>query len=84
MAEAVRRFATAERVHLEPLRPGLGASRRAQLISDLKLTPEARVRAGEETLRLTNERSGPRTQQLAVFDRYEDFLDWKRRRSISL
>lgn len=66
-----------------PTPQGLGDSRRAQLIRDLALTPEARVRAAEETLRLTEPRSKSRTHQLAAFDRYEDFLDWKRSRNVS-
>lgn len=65
-----------------PTPQGLGDSRRAQLILDLALTPEARVRAAEETVRLTELQSKSRTHQLAAFDRYEDFLDWKRSRDL--
>lgn len=61
---------------------GLGDSRRAQLISDLALTPEQRVRAAEETLRLSELKSPARRHQLIAFERYEDFLDYKRRRDI--
>jgi hypothetical protein len=57
----------------------LGASRLDQLRRDLALTPEERVRAAEETLRLTQLQHGPRPQQVLAFDRYEDYLDWKRR-----
>lgn len=59
---------------------GLGASRLAQLTSDLQLTPEARVLAAEETLRQTGLPRRPRRHQLLAFDRYEDFLDWKKTR----
>jgi hypothetical protein len=68
IAEAVRRFAAA----------GLGPSRTAQLRSDLRLTPEARLRAAEETARVAELRHGPRRDRMLAFDRYEDFLDWKR------
>lgn len=64
-----------------PTQPRLGDSRRAQLISDLSLTPEARVRAAEETLRLSELQSTSGTHRIAS-DEYEDFLDWKRRRDI--
>lgn len=83
VAEAIRRYAaddsTAPEVQAEN---GLGESRRAQLIRDLALTPEARVRAGEETARLTELRSKSRTHLLVAFDRYEDFLEWKRSRDL--
>lgn len=61
-------------------RGGLGASRLAQLVRDMALTPEARVRAAEETLRLTEQAPTPRTHTVRAFDRYLDFLDWKRDR----
>jgi hypothetical protein len=57
--------------------PGLGASRRRQLLADLDLTPEERVRAAEATLRLTLLRK-PASSRVVAFDRYEDYLDWKR------
>ena len=63
-------------------RPGLGPSRLAQLSRDLALTPEARVRAAEETLRLTEPRDQPRQHRLLAFDRYDDFLDWKFSRNL--
>lgn len=58
-------------------RRGLGAQRRAQLIADLALTPEARVRAAEETARVAFLRNPLRVQRVLTFDRYEDYLDWK-------
>jgi predicted transcriptional regulator len=61
-------------------RTGLGASRIAQLRRDLSLTPEQRVRAAEETLRLTELLRPRRVEQIVAFDSYEAFLDWKRRR----
>jgi hypothetical protein len=60
--------------------PGLGPLRLAQLESDLRLTPERRVRAAEETARL-GERvrgAGP-SHRLLSFDRYEDYVTWKRK-----
>jgi len=62
--------------------PGLGATRLAQLHQDLALTPEARVRAAEESLRLTEILVGRREPVVRGFDRYEDFLDFKRQRDL--
>lgn len=59
---------------------GLGSSRLAQLKRDLALTPEARVRAAEETLR-ASPAEAPRTHRVIAFDRYEDFLEWQRTRN---
>ena len=72
IAEAVRQF-TAK---------GLGPSRQRQLAADLKLTPAQRVRAAEETADVPARRQrspGARRQRVLGFDRYDDFLDWKRR-----
>jgi predicted transcriptional regulator len=59
-------------------RPGLGRARLDQLRLDLKLTPEERIRAAEETLRLSRRRGARQPRQLLQFDRFEDYLDWKR------
>lgn len=56
---------------------GLSASRLAQLQRDLQLTPEQRVRAAEETLKLDRLRAGPVVHRVIGFDRYEDYLDYK-------
>jgi hypothetical protein len=61
-------------------RPGLGDSRLAQLEADLALTPEQRVREAERTARegeLTSGRSRA-ARRIVQFDRYEDYLDWKK------
>jgi len=55
---------------------GLDRHRLAQLVSDMKLTPEERVLAAEETLRQAGPQR-PRRHHVLAFDRYEDFLDWK-------
>lgn len=65
---------------LEPT--GLGPSRLAQLTRDLALTPEERVRAAEETLRASPAEAS-RTHRVVAFDRYEDFLEWRRTRDRS-
>lgn len=94
VAEAIRRYAAVtespsvrvgdtadDDAPIAPLsEPGLGASRLAQLTRDLLLTPEARVLAAEETLRQTGALRRPRRHHLLAFDRYEDFLDWKKTR----
>ena len=67
-------------------RPGLGALRRAQLVADLRLTPEERVRAAESTARAVPshryQNGKPRAPFVLGFDRYEDYLDWKQLRDI--
>jgi predicted transcriptional regulator len=60
-------------------RPGLGDSRLDQLRRDMALTPEERVRAAEETALLSELRVRPRPRQLLQFDRFEAYLEWKRR-----
>lgn len=69
---------------LAPHRPGLGRARFDQLRRDLKLTPEERIRAAEETLRLSKRREARQPRQLLQFDRFEDYLDWKRLQDISV
>ena len=56
---------------------GLSPSRLAQLRADMLLTPEERVRAAEETLKLDRLREGDRPRRVIGFDRYEDYLDYK-------
>jgi len=62
---------------------GLGPSRTAQLEADLRLTPEERVLEAERTL-LVDEAQGrpPTRDRLLTFDRYEDYLEWKRREAV--
>jgi hypothetical protein len=52
---------------------------RSRLRSDLALTPEQRVHLAEELAR-TAASAGPRPrfQRVIQFDRYDDYLDWKR------
>ncbi len=58
---------------------GLGDYRLAQLEADLALSPEQRIRAAEETARLSEARDrGWRGDRLLMFDRYEDYLAWER------
>lgn len=61
--------------------PGLGDYRLAQLRADLALTPEQRVREAERTAREAElvARRRP-VNQVLTFDRYEDYLEWKRQR----
>jgi hypothetical protein len=96
VAEAIRRFAAAPPVPAAPTgapgnspgnapvasQSGLGASRLAQLTADLALSPEERVRAAEETLRLSELGNRSRNQSLRTFDTYLDYLDFKRRRIV--
>lgn len=56
---------------------GLSPSRLAQLRQDLLLTPEERVRAAEETLKLDRLRDVDVARRVIGFERYEDYLDYK-------
>jgi hypothetical protein len=56
---------------------GLGASRTAQLAADLRLTPEERVKAAEETARGTAAHGRDHVARVIGFERYEDYLDFK-------
>ena len=66
--------------------PGLGPLRLAQLESDLRLTPEQRVRAADQTTRLGEQVRGDRRgrgssgrrNRVLSFDSYEDYVDWQR------
>ncbi len=89
IVEATRAYLSASPPHVrEPATtphgvtsPGLGPLRLAQLESDLRLTPERRIRAAEETARLGERVRGARGRphRLLSFDRYEDYVDWKRK-----
>ena len=89
IAEAVRRSlgtVPASEPAREPAPPpyaaGFGAQRLAQLRADLRLTPEARVKEAERTLRAARPAGAPaygRTTRMIGFERYEDYLDYKRR-----
>jgi hypothetical protein len=85
IAEAVRRYVVAAATDApssgaQSASPsGIGPSRRAQLLADLALTPEARVRAAEETARVSYLRRPPVGKRILAFDSYEDYLEWKRR-----
>ena len=59
----------------------VGAIRQSQLQADLALTPEQRVREAERTAREAElvARRRP-VNQVLTFDRYEDYLEWKRLR----
>jgi hypothetical protein len=76
VAEPVSAAATTAAAAMAPL--ALDPSRLAQLERDLALTPEARVREAEETLRLSEllqgdePPPGPRP-----FDSYDAFLEWQ-------
>lgn len=91
VAEALRGYLGASRVS-EPATPrygtvsrGLGEQRSQQLAADISLTPEQRVREAERTSREADlVRGATRVHGTGVrfFDRYEDYLEWKRREGI--
>ena len=90
VAEALRRFMAGPGAVREPSAapyepsPGLGAYRLAQLEADLALTPEQRVREAERTARVGELTRGKRPgHRVLTFDRYEDYLDWKRREGLA-
>src|SRR2546425_11377384 len=61
--------------------PGLGPLRLAQLESDLRLTPERRIRAAEETARLGERVRGARGRppQVLSLHPYEDYVGLERK-----
>lgn len=64
-----------------PPSPGLGSYRQAQLEADLALTPEQRVIVADQTAALARSRT-PAGRRVIQFDRYEDYLAWKRAEAI--
>src|SRR6184192_1345034 len=85
IVEAIRAYLSQSPSRVEKITPGLGPLRLAQLESDLRLTPERRVRAAEETARLGERVRGSRGRlhRVLSFDRYEDYVDWKRKEHAS-
>jgi predicted transcriptional regulator len=78
LTDAVRRLAEPAPVRL----PRLDDSRRGLLKADLALSPTERVLAAERTAREAPVR---RYGALFVtFDRFEDYLEWKRRESTEI
>lgn len=83
ISEAVRTFSTAEsassRKSPARLTAGLGDQRIQQLEADLRLTPAQRVREAEELFETAlKARPQPRYEQVLMFERFEDYLAWKR------
>lgn len=76
LTEAVRRLA--EPTPAQP--PRLDDSRRTMLKADLALSPTERVLAAERTAREVPVR--PYASLFVTFDRFEDYLEWKRRETI--
>jgi Ribbon-helix-helix protein, copG family len=87
IVEAIRSYLAAPAGTREPAAPylvsapGLGPQRLAQLEADLRLTPEQRVRAAEETARLGEavRGAGRPSARVLSFASYEQYLDWQRR-----
>lgn len=84
IVEAVRAYLAASPAQVREPAPGLGPQRLAQLESDLRLTPEQRVRSAEEMARLGERVRGASrpANRLIAFDRYEDYVEWKRKEHI--
>ncbi len=80
IAEAVRAYTAKPSSASGPATVvGLGASRLAQLTTDLRLTPEERVREAEATARAVPRYQRGRIRRVISFERFEDYLDWKAR-----
>src|SRR5207244_11763737 len=80
IVEAIRAYLSQSPSRVPTPTPGLGPLRLAQLESDLRLTPERRIRAAEESARLGElvRKSHGRRHQVLSFDRYEDYVACKR------
>ena len=92
LGEAVRRMAAAPPAPAPPAavretapapylvtRPGLGEHRLQQLRSDMAMSVDDRVYAAEEANRLDWALRPPCPGiRVTFFDRYEDYLDWKK------
>jgi ribbon-helix-helix CopG family protein len=89
VAQAIRAYVAVPppavpRVH-EPDAPAyavqeVAEARRRHLLTDLKRSPEERLRRGEALGKLARQsrpRRGPR-RQVVAFDSYEDFYEWKK------
>ncbi len=64
---------------------GIGWSRKQQLLADVGLTIEERVREAERAALVAElVRRGRRRDQLIMFETFEDYLDWKRREDLGL
>ncbi len=86
IVEAIRAYvAKPDSQRYGTITPGLGPSRQAQLESDLRLTPERRVHAAQETARLAELVRGSRgrSHRVISFDRYEDYVTWQRTEHLS-
>ena len=92
IAEAVRRYlqeAPSSEVVREaapaPYVIGLSEQRLAQLHADMRLTPEERVKEAERTARAARSMGRAaygRITRMVGFERYEDYLDYKRREDV--
>jgi predicted transcriptional regulator len=82
IAEAVREYVARAAGAAVKIETGMGSSRLAQLEADLRLTPQERVIAAEQTANSTPGRKRGRVQRVVAFDRFEDYLDFKRRDGI--
>jgi len=58
----------------------VAAARRRHLLDDLRLSPEERLRATDELVRLSRlvREPRPRRAQVIGFDSYDDFYEWKK------
>jgi hypothetical protein len=65
-------------MHVAERSPGLGPLRLAQLVADLQLTPEQRVRTAEQTARASRWWNEPRPHYTISFSNFEDYFAWKR------
>lgn len=86
VAEALRNSVAARHVAEPaplPYGTGLDEYRRTQLQADLALTPEERVLEAERTAREAElVRGVPSGTGVRFFDRYEDYITWKRREDL--
>lgn len=75
VAEALRQYVARASRHASPT-GDLDATRAEQLRRDLALSPQERIEAGEEALRVVGDRSASQGQEPLTFPSFNEFLAW--------
>ncbi len=82
VAEALRQYVARSAGHFATA-SDLDAGRTAQLRRDLALSPQERIEAAEETLRIVGDRGASAVQEPLTFPSFDAFLTWNRERTVT-